>query len=196
MRAKGSDTLLSSSRAPSTALPVLQSQSTIFSTPPSTSTSTSSPFSSSPSSSSNSTSSASSSSSSSAQSSNPSSATSVPSSGIVALDCPVINGTRDSVPSLQGNSSFLIFCGYDIQTPVPDLKTFKASTLSDCLRACTGYSSAASEICRGVTFHTNLTFSTANQGSNCFLRGGAVTTYLVLMNGLPDTMASAALSTG
>lgn len=94
---------------------------------------------------------------------------SVPTSGYLPLDCPVIDNTNLRV-TLDTVSLFLRTCGQDISGP--DIAAIITYSDTDCAKACASYNRNLRSIgCKAVVFSRDLTSTNlrANFG-NCFMK--------------------------
>lgn len=95
-----------------------------------------------------------------------------PTSGLLGLDCPSLNGTSyTSAPDANGPAyTFKIFCKTDY-TSAPNINHFNTTNINGCLDHCANYdtSHAPNTPCRGILFNSNIMFS-LTQGGTCFLK--------------------------
>ncbi|KIN02693.1 hypothetical protein OIDMADRAFT_27198 [Oidiodendron maius Zn] len=92
-------------------------------------------------------------------------ATPIPTSGILPLDCPTINGSVYTSPG--SNSSFSVTCSANIEGD--DVALTMAPSLDACMDDCASYLPAGD--CMAIVFNANLTLSTPLDG-NCFFKSG------------------------
>ncbi|KAF2674171.1 hypothetical protein BT63DRAFT_419476 [Microthyrium microscopicum] len=91
-----------------------------------------------------------------------------PTSGILALDCPRINGTSYSTNSGSSTYNFLLLCKTDFKTTTGNIDSSRQYSFTDCIDSCAARNSAkALPQCSGLTWGANLTHYT---GVNCFLK--------------------------
>ncbi|KFY61607.1 hypothetical protein V496_04957 [Pseudogymnoascus sp. VKM F-4515 (FW-2607)] len=98
-----------------------------------------------------------------------------PTSGVLPLDCPAINGTTYStIPSgSSSNYTYLINC--DVNYEGPDVFKTRTRTLDLCMDECAKHSDANSNNpCALVVWIGNLTLALPNTDGNCYLKGNVV----------------------
>jgi hypothetical protein len=94
----------------------------------------------------------------------------IPTSGIIALNCPIINGTHYTTQSGSSSYTFQILCQTDFRSTAEDIDSSLEYTFDSCINSC-ALRNSANQLpqCDGLTFDGNLTrFATAN----CFLKTG------------------------
>lgn len=103
---------------------------------------------------------------------------SVPTAGLLALDCPGLSGKTTSNTIGNQTLSYDTECGVDNNGQAIDIMTIISYSLRDCLMACSSYNANdATEKCVGVQFHADLTKVVPEFSGNCWLkkkRGTAV----------------------
>src|SRR3569833_2726688 len=116
----------------------------------------------------------SSSSTSSSTTSSSSSAAPIPTSGILALNCPAINGTQYTSPAGPTKYTFLLLCQTDFKARQSDIASSRAGSFDACLDSCATRNNAnLSPPCQGLTIDANLT---AYSNVNCFLKTAITST--------------------
>ncbi|PVH67602.1 hypothetical protein DL98DRAFT_443216, partial [Cadophora sp. DSE1049] len=92
---------------------------------------------------------------------------SVPTTGVLALDCPNIDDTELRM-TLVETSVFAVICGRDYPGASNDILAVTAYSLTDCARACASYNrNSGSKICRGAAFKADLTANVPVNFGNC-----------------------------
>lgn len=104
---------------------------------------------------------------------------SVPTSDVqVALDCPGIDGTTQSVTLGNTTWSYALRCGTDYlsRDVAVDVVGVTAYTLGDCMRACASYASLAGrrDACVGFLFNAQLSELVHAFGGNCWIKNTTV----------------------
>ncbi|KAH9216637.1 hypothetical protein DL95DRAFT_522555 [Leptodontidium sp. 2 PMI_412] len=95
---------------------------------------------------------------------------SVPTSGVLALDCPNIDSTELRM-TLVETSVFTVICGRDYPGAKNDILAVTAYSLTDCARACASYNqNSGSKLCRGAAFKSDLTYNVPVNYGNCWLK--------------------------
>lgn len=89
-------------------------------------------------------------------------------SGILALDCPGLNGTQRTTPVGGAAYAFLVLCQTDLVSGSRDIDSSLQYSLDGCLDHCAARNGAAKlPQCQGLTWDANLT----KYGDfNCFLK--------------------------
>ncbi|KAE9577150.1 hypothetical protein CGCF415_v001274 [Colletotrichum fructicola] len=106
---------------------------------------------------------------------------SMPTFGLLALDCPSISGTTASLTAGGQSSSYDLDCGVDNNGDGIDIIAVVSWSLEDCLRVCSSFNAnrkSGSESCAGVQFHADIVDLVSRFSGNCFLKnteGRAVT---------------------
>jgi hypothetical protein len=107
-------------------------------------------------------------------SSTTSSILSVPTAGLLPLDCPNIDNTNVRVTLKSQTSLFGVTCGADFGSVTGrqiDILAIISYSLQDCAQACASYNlNIGQNICKGATFNSNLTGSVAINFGTCFLK--------------------------
>ncbi|KAF4838687.1 hypothetical protein CGCTS75_v000037 [Colletotrichum tropicale] len=98
---------------------------------------------------------------------------SMPTSGLLSLDCPSISGTTASITAGGQSSSYDLDCGVDNNGDGIDIIAVVSWSLEDCLRACSSFNAnrkSRSESCAGVQFHADIVDLVSRFSGNCFLK--------------------------
>lgn len=94
----------------------------------------------------------------------------VPTSGVLALNCPAINGTQYTTQSGSSSYTFLLFCQTDFRSISQDIDSSIQYSFDSCINNCALRNSANKlPQCQGLTFDANLT---SYKVANCFLKTG------------------------
>ncbi|KAG4438473.1 hypothetical protein IFR05_006041 [Cadophora sp. M221] len=124
----------------------------------------------------------------SAGSSTSSSILSVPTSGILALDCPNIDDTELRMTLIE-TSVFTVICGRDYPGQKNDILAVTAYSLADCARACASYNlNAGSKLCKGAAFKTDLSYNVNVNYGNCWLKNNTNSPNSGTSNGLASLL--------
>ncbi|GAP90102.2 hypothetical protein SAMD00023353_0203610 [Rosellinia necatrix] len=102
--------------------------------------------------------------------------TAFPTSGLLSLDCPAINGTLEAQNVSSNRYIFEIYCGFDCSGSQGDSdQSFNEFTIDECMNRCATMNAGDGlSSCGGVVWNGNLT-SALEQGGNCYLKLGTVT---------------------
>jgi len=105
----------------------------------------------------------------------------VPTKGKLALDCPRINQTNQTVTLESRTWTFSVRCGTDFAAW--DTVAIIAYSLRDCMQACASYNRNADrrnggpERCAAVVFNADLTAAVPNFYGTCFLKNSTAEEY-------------------
>jgi hypothetical protein len=103
-----------------------------------------------------------------------------PTGGILALDCPNINGSDYTSTQQTGKYTYNVLCNTNY--PVTDLKAANATSIQNCLDQCANLQS-----CQGVVFQSNLTLiESLNLPGNCFLKPNTSAPVIVVQDTFTD----------
>ncbi|KAK0644347.1 hypothetical protein B0T16DRAFT_417530 [Cercophora newfieldiana] len=120
----------------------------------------------------------------------------VPTSGVLALDCPAVSGTTlgvDMAPDPEVR--FALQCGVDLVGSGPDILAFTAYSLTDCLRACASLNrNNGSRECKGAVFSADMA-SIASRFGTCTLKRASAGQVKVTDPSLVDLYAAGVLVT-
>ncbi|KAK6829499.1 hypothetical protein PG987_010083 [Apiospora arundinis] len=98
-------------------------------------------------------------------------------SGILALDCPNIDGTNKTSSVADTTYTYHYSCESDASGSGGDGPKWNTTTIDDCVQQCSQHDhDAADRSCGGVVWNRNLTHALA-RGGNCYLKLGTVTTW-------------------
>ncbi|KAI1767959.1 hypothetical protein GGR53DRAFT_525527 [Hypoxylon sp. FL1150] len=94
--------------------------------------------------------------------------TTFPSTGLLGLDCPDINGTAHTVTASGIVYAFQYHCGEDLRNT--DIKKGNSTTIEGCVTQCAEHNTNAGRTdCQGIEWNGNLT-SALSRGGNCYLK--------------------------
>jgi hypothetical protein len=100
----------------------------------------------------------------------PGSAITVPSTGMLALDCPSLTGTTQVINLGTARWSFAATCGVDYNGNGVDVMAVISYSFRGCLQACASYNkNSAKDDCVAVVFNSDLA-SVPLYFGNCFLK--------------------------
>lgn len=82
----------------------------------------------------------------------------IPTSGIIALNCPVINGTHYTTQSESSSYTFQILCQTDFRSTAEDIDSSLEYTFDSCINSC-ALRNSVNQLpqCGGLTYDGNLT---------------------------------------
>ncbi|KAI0159561.1 hypothetical protein GGR57DRAFT_499888 [Xylariaceae sp. FL1272] len=93
--------------------------------------------------------------------------------GVVALDCPSLSGTSETIKLGSKSWVFDLTCGTDFAGG--DIGAVIVYSLNDCLQACAAHNFfSGDDSCQHVTFNANQTFEVPKDYGNCWLKTGDV----------------------
>jgi hypothetical protein len=102
----------------------------------------------------------------------------VPTSGVLALNCPAINNTQYTATSGSTKDTFVLYCLKDFSSKSKDFGVSLAYSFNSCIDKCVEHNAGGKDPpCQALTFGANLT---QYHDANCFLKTAVtgVTEYL------------------
>ena len=95
----------------------------------------------------------------------------VPTTGVIALDCPALASTTQSIVLDTGTSRFAVTCAADIGPASVDILAVVAYSFQHCMLACASFNrNSKADTCKGVAFNADISGNVPFWYGTCWLK--------------------------